>query len=54
MTDDEIEFEEDMIVCPHCNCHIAFDVEVCDGRSIELKGIRKTTKTEFNLWDEGR
>lgn len=52
--EDKTEFEEDMIVCPHCSERIKFDIELCDGRSVEIKHIAKATWEEFNLDNKGR
>ena len=44
----------EMIKCPHCSKCIKFRLELIDGTMPNIDQISKTTKTEFNLDNEGK
>ena len=54
MTLEENDYEVEMIICPHCKKHIQFMMECPDGTIPTIKEIQQTTKTEFNLEDDGK
>jgi len=50
---DKDRYDWDMLICPHCKKAIKFRTELIDGLSPSIDKVRKTTKTEFNLIDDG-